>query len=235
MKVCHLTQLFACLVTAHTKLRADSHSTPQLIYSGGLLKDDLAPLSSYDLVDSDPTAGDSDAPTSFWDSWSFRSTSTRKLKKLVLLGSKTTSAVVNDHLSARRDLLLPGSEEVVPPKPVEDEATVISKINVISTSKLDELRPMIKGVEDYLADLQGEKGADEPAPAPNPRALIFVSEALLQALLKLDSIDIQSGYTEARTARKQGVKVLQAELDKVDGLKEEWKKASKRGETEGKL
>jgi hypothetical protein len=206
---------------------------PQLIFSGGLLKDDLAPLSSYGLVDDAPESA-SDAPTrtSFWDNWSFRSAGTRKLKKLVMLGSKDVSARVDDRLATRSDLLRPGSEEVVPPKAQETEEQVVARIHATAKTKLAELEPMIEHVEAYIAQESGTQApakttdaSGQPAAveAPNPRALIFLSEALLQALLKLDSIDIPGGYEQARAERKQGVKTLQAALDRVDELKPKFK------------
>lgn len=207
----------------------------QLIFSGGLLKDDLAPLSSYGLVNDAPeSSSDSNARMSFWDTWSFRSTSTRKLKKLVMLGSKDVSARVDDRLATRSDLLRPGSEEIVPPKPQETEEQVVARIQETAKTKLAELEPMIQHVEKYITQESGDappktSGPDEeattpiPVETPNPRALIFLSEALLQALLKLDSIDIPGGYEQARAERKQGVKTLQAALDRVDELKPKFK------------
>ncbi|KAK4057230.1 hypothetical protein OIO90_001725 [Microbotryomycetes sp. JL221] len=201
----------------------------KLIYSGGLMKDDLAPLGSFGLVEEQLKANASDAAqTSFWDSWSFKSMkSSRKLKKIVMLGSKDISAVVDDRLRTRPDLLLPGSEEIVVPKAQADEPSVIKQIQQVADEKLNELEPMIVSVEDFIQRSNDTVSSAEREP-PNPRALVFVSEALLQSLLKLDSIEIPSTYMDARAERKKGVKALQAALDKVDGLKEEFKSASNR-------
>ena len=49
---------------------------------------------------------------------------------------------------------------------------------------------------------------------------MYVSEMLLQALLKLDSYDIDARWTEARKTRKEGIKSIQEVLDKVDAMKE---------------
>ncbi|KAM0789330.1 hypothetical protein ACM66B_000165 [Microbotryomycetes sp. NB124-2] len=206
----------------------------KLIYSGGLMKDDLAPLGSFGLVeDAAPETSSASNQTSFWDSWSFRSSKpSRKLKKVVLIGSKDTSAIVDDRLRTRPDLLLPGSEEVVAPKSQADEATVIQQIKEVADSKIEELEPMVASVESYVrrskdttstdSAQSGQGGGDT---SPNPRTLIFASEALLQSLLKLDSIEIPSTYVDARAERKRGVKTLQAALDRVDGLKDDFKKA----------
>ena len=45
-----------------------------------------------------------------------------------------------------------------------------------------------------------------------------LGELLLQMLLKLDGIDAQPDYAEARKQRKAGVKQLQAYIDEVDQL-----------------
>lgn len=201
------------------------------------MKDDLAPLSAFGLVDDEEVAPEtSSAPTSFWDSWSFRSSKpSRKLKKIVMLGSKDVSAVVDDRLRTRPDLLLPGSEEVTATKAQEDEPAIIKQIQDAADVKLAELEPMIQSVESFIK--QNESGASTSGQqpptasddaAPNPRTLVFVSEALLQALLKLDSIDIPSSYADARAERKKGVKTLQAALDRVDSLKDEFKAVSAR-------
>ncbi|KAK4048235.1 hypothetical protein OIV83_004940 [Microbotryomycetes sp. JL201] len=208
-----------------------SPSHMKLIYSGGLMKDDLAPLSSFGLVEeASPEASASSGSTSFWDSWSFRSSkSSRKLKKVVMIGSKDTSAVVEDRLKTRPDLLLPGSEEAIVPKTQADEATVIKQIKDVADGKVEELEPMVASVEDFVrkndAANNPERSSDSAGASPNPRTLIFASEALLQSLLKLDSIEIPSTYVDARAERKKGVKTLQAALDRVDGLKDEFKSA----------
>jgi hypothetical protein len=46
----------------------------------------------------------------------------------------------------------------------------------------------------------------------------------LRGLLDLDGVDIPSGWGDARQARKDGVKRVQGELNKVDGAWGERKK-----------
>lgn len=50
---------------------------------------------------------------------------------------------------------------------------------------------------------------------------------LLKALLELDGVDIPSGWTEARKERKESVKRIQGELNRVD---ESWGERKKIGE-----
>lgn len=84
----------------------------KLIFSGAVLKDDLAPLSSFGLVDDAATeGGEGSSAPSFWDSWSFTSRwSNRKLKKLILLG-RQPSARVDDRLTMRADLVAAAKAE----------------------------------------------------------------------------------------------------------------------------
>ena len=53
-----------------------------------------------------------------------------------------------------------------------------------------------------------------------------LSEILLRCLLDLDNVEIQSGWTEARKERKEGVKRIQTELTRVD---EAWGERKKLG------
>ncbi|GAA5852776.1 hypothetical protein JCM8547_004680 [Rhodosporidiobolus lusitaniae] len=207
----------------------------KLIYSGAVLKDDLAPLSSYQLVDADPSPesafADSSKPKSFWDSWSFtgRSESNKKLKKLVMLGSKDVSARVDDRLTTRKDLKdLAAAESSAgatqAEAKVDDEETVQRKIRETATDRLAELEPRVAQVEAYIAQQQKRKAGGavegEELSAPQPRTLLFLSETLLQGLLRLDSLEIPGTYTQARAERKEAVKRVQSVLDRVDAAKE---------------
>ena len=49
---------------------------------------------------------------------------------------------------------------------------------------------------------------------------------MLQALLRLDAINIESGWPEARAERKGAVKNVQGVLDRVDGA---WRDAKAKG------
>ncbi|GAA5897944.1 uncharacterized protein JCM6883_000869 [Sporobolomyces salmoneus] len=225
----------------------------KLIYSGAVLKDDLAPLTAFGLVNEEstqPSSSNDDDSTeggklkSFWDSWSFtgkNSTSQKKIKKLVMLGSKDVSArIVDDRLSTRKDLqdlkaaAGEGSERVETEKKVESEETISKRIKQISTEKLAELEPQVTQVEGWIVDQKKERAEAEAGgegegetkkAGPPPRILLYLSEILLQGLLKLDSIEIPSGYENARKERKEAVKQVQDVLDRVDRAKEDWKKS----------
>ncbi|GAA5924206.1 hypothetical protein JCM3775_005621 [Rhodotorula graminis] len=230
-------------------------SHQKLIYSGAVLKDDLAPLSAYGLTDDEPASsssaaddGDSSAKKSFWDSWSFagRSSSSRsgrKLKKLVMLGSKDVSARVDDRLAQRKDLAdlaaadaaaagaAAGGEGAVAGgaggKEPESEDALRARIRDVAGQKLDELEPQVRQVEEWLEQAQAQAASgDETAEAPSApsRTLIFLSEVLLQGLLKLDAFEIPSAYADARKERKDAVRRVQDTLDRVDRAKEGWKK-----------
>lgn len=208
----------------------------KLIFSGAVLKDDLAPMSSYQLVDDVPipSAADSEgAKTSFWDTWSFTGRgSNKKLKKLVMLGSKDVSARVDDRLTTRKDLVALAAEAAAPAEiQVEDEETVQRRIKENSSDRLVDLEPKVERVEAYIKQEQQKKAGKAPAlaegeeelSAPQPRTLLFLSENLLQSLLRLDSIEIQSSYAAARAERKEAVKRVQGVLDRVDAAKEAMK------------
>ncbi|GAA5844041.1 hypothetical protein JCM11251_003007 [Rhodosporidiobolus azoricus] len=211
----------------------------KLIFSGAVLKDDLAPLSAYQLVDTDEASADGSVesrPKSFWDSWSFtgKSGSKKKLKKLVMLGSKDVSARVDDRLTNRKDLADLAAAETASSAAggaaeikVDDEPTVQRRIKEISTDRLAELEPRVTQVEAYIAQEQKKKvggtvEGEELAP-PQQRTLLFLSETLLQGLLRLDSIEIPGTYAGARVERKDAVKRVQALLDRVDAAKEAMK------------
>ena len=247
-------------------------SHQKLIYAGAVLKDDLLPMSADGLVESDPSTTSASDPNaaaetsstsskgrSVWDSWSLmggRKTSNNKkgLKKLVMLGSATVSARVDDHLATRKDLqdlaaASPSGSVASAPsttptavgeggdseKKVDSEETVQSRIRQVAVHKLDELEPQVKQVETWLAQEQArrrqrqqqattdEEEEDAAPPPPPKRLLLYLSENLLQGLLKLDLIEIPSGYTEARKERKEAVRKVQEVLDRVDGAKEGWK------------
>ncbi|GAA6017230.1 hypothetical protein JCM8202_005955 [Rhodotorula sphaerocarpa] len=252
------TPLSQFRATLHT-MTGVPPSHQKLIYAGAVLKDDSLPMSSYGLVETDTSASSAaDASEqngrSFWDSWSLMgrkgANNKKGLKKLVMLGSATVSARVNDHLSSRKDLqdLAASSPSgsvatpagsgaadgasasaAAPEEKVDSEETVQSRIRQIAVHKLDELEPQVKQVEVWLAQEQARRAGsdgspDEEAPPPPKRMLLYLNENLLQGLLKLDSIEIPSGYAEARKERKEAVRRMQEVLDRVDSLREGWKK-----------
>ncbi|KAK4701384.1 hypothetical protein P7C70_g4848, partial [Phenoliferia sp. Uapishka_3] len=202
----------------------------KLITSGAILRDDLAPLSSFNLVDLPPpsSSNTSSSTPSFWDSWSFTGNSkkNKNVKKILMMGTKEHSARVDDKLYTRSDLKVNQEEQVAVEKPKDDEDTVVKKIEGLVKGATDEWGPKIVGLEAYLKQRTGEKAPVDPeadpkeeeveVEKPNPKTAAWLSEVLLQSLLKLDSIEIPSTYTQARKERKDAVRQLQGCLDRVD-------------------
>lgn len=50
-------------------------------------------------------------------------------------------------------------------------------------------------------------------------AALSVDEALVQLLLKVDGLECHEGWEKVRLKRKEVVKLIQAHLDAIDGLK----------------
>jgi len=150
-----------------------------------------------------------------------------------MLGSKDVSAVVDDRLSSRKDLQELNKQAtngtvVEEEKKVESQESIQKKIKQISTEKLAELEPQVTQVEGWITQKKAEppvEGEEKKSGGPPPRILLYLSEILLQGLLKLDSIEIPSGYEDARKERKEAVRQVQDVLDRVDRAKEDWKKS----------
>ena len=150
-----------------------------------------------------------------------------------MLGSKDVSAVVDDRLSSRKDLQELNKQAtngtvVQEEKKVESQESIQKKIKQISTEKLAELEPQVTQVEGWITQKKSEppvEGEEKKSAGPPPRILLYLSEILLQGLLKLDSIEIPSGYEDARKERKEAVRQVQDVLDRVDRAKEDWKKS----------
>lgn len=136
------------------------------------------------------------------------------------------------------------------PKAPKTEESTIAQIRAELAQVESNLQP---GVDAFLASLSSTSptttssaAAPEPiatvtsAPAPasaeKPAVLqgantlreqhAKLGELLLQALLRLDAINIESGWPDARAERKGAVKSVQGVLDRVDGA---WKDAKAKG------
>lgn len=164
-----------------------------------------------------------------------------------LIGSKETTAVVSDKLpgsanaasgtasssssSSRRRPADHGERgRMAPPKNEElDEKRTIAKIDSLVTTTLEKLDGYLKK---YLAQPGGDPAAAAAAAATggeapkltkaeNYKQHAFLSENLLQLLLKLDGIEIpNSEYTDARKFRKESIRKVQGILEQVDAVKE---------------
>jgi hypothetical protein len=251
----------------------------KLISNGAILKDDLATLDRYGLVDlhayedvnNTGKKGDGEEKN-FWESWSFGGMgkkSTRKaIPKLILIGNtKQSIQESQEAMWARRKI--PVEEEAkVEEKAPDTEEEVKVKIGALlgthiavvgevggenkKESKMVVLRRGVEELEERIrsGDSPATPGSYAPttssevtqstststtAPDVPPPKLIAphllaaqLSESLIQLLLALDSVTIQSTYSDARKERKEGVRVVQELLDRVDKVKDDLKKANKK-------
>lgn len=148
--------VFRQSLSEHTRLPPNAF---KLIYAGAVMKDDNAPLSTYNM----------------------RSGGTL--------------------------LLLESSPAASPPA-----AAAASKTPKTEASTIEIIRAELASVQGTL-----EPGVD--AFLRNPTAdkeHTRLGELLLQALLRLDAIAIDSAWTEARRERKGAVRVVQGVLDRLD-------------------
>jgi hypothetical protein len=102
----------------------------------------------------------------------------------------------------------------VAPKPPKTEASTIQVIQTELATVLDTLEP---GVDAFLRT--------PTADAEHTR----LGELLLQALLRLDAINIDSTWTEARRERKGAVRAVQGVLDRLD---KGWREAKAQAQTQ---
>lgn len=240
----------------------------KLIHNGAILRDDLASLLKYGLIDSNVVNGEGElrskekkekesqqqpeASKSFWDSWSFSSSSKKAsssgIVRITMIGNTKEA---NEAMWARRKI--PVEEETkVEEKAPETETEVTERIRVLlglykseaesSTSKegkMEELERNVAALEQRVRSpppppststaepATEESSSSIPAPkliAPNLVAA-QLSESLIQTLLALDSISIDSTFAEARKERKEGVRRVQELLDRVDAVKDGLRKA----------
>lgn len=148
--------------------------------------------------------------------------------RITMIASKDASAVVRDRgdgtdqdrqgLSAREQALpaaassstsrQQGKKQSQQPL---DEPRVIAQMDSIVTSTLEKLKEPIENVLRPTASSTDKE---------INKQYLMVSEVLLQALMKLDGFEIDSSWTEARKARKEAIRKVQALLDDIDAAKE---------------
>lgn len=200
----------------------------KLIFHGAVLKDELTTLQSFGIVDSEqPELNKDKKGTGFWDSWAFGGGRGKKESgiKMVLIGSKEVSARVIE--AEQRLLGRKVPEETRKEVILKTEGDILGEIGeVVEREKLDSAEKELEGIERWIAfdpvataSVEGEEEIAPPT-APLPRQTIFLSELLIQTLLALDSFAIEPDWTEARKARKEGVRRVQGLLDRVDRCKD---------------
>ncbi|CAH7667226.1 hypothetical protein PPACK8108_LOCUS1625 [Phakopsora pachyrhizi] len=212
----------------------------KLYHKGGLMRDDNAPLSSYHddrQDDIDSSRGQSDGLFSrhmFWGTFlSGLKKNQRQPMKIRMVGSRESRAVVTDRpdLQGNDDLVVvldPSTSYHHEPLPVLDESGITSLIRELTQSAIDKCLPRVEELErqkipqssDQATEVANvdSQSAVKPVKSVNDE-FVFLSENLLQSLLKLDGVQIESDWSEARVARKEGVRAVQGLLDRLDGLK----------------
>lgn len=211
----------------------------KLFCNAGLMKDDNTPLSAFQPeIDSqlDPAA-QSSSPLTRSRLWNgiFSGNKKRQIPpmRIRMVGTKETRSIVSD----RPDLQpTPTASLNLQPQAssnlqVMDEPRIISLIKELTKTTLDVNIPQIERYESMVqTESDGPNEASDEGPsAPQPTQqvpaewksteLTGLSEMLLQALLKLDGFEIESEWTEARMARKEGVRAVQQLLDRLDRVK----------------
>lgn len=139
--------------------------------------------------------------------------------KITLVGSPKTAAAVSDQAASSRAGASKASttsaaagKRPAPEAsaPALDEPRVAAQIDSLVNNTLTKLRPDLQG----LFSLPIEQARQEK------QKHLYLSEMLLQTLLKLDGFEVDPRWTEARKVRKEGIKKVQGILDRVDAIKE---------------
>lgn len=168
-----------------------------------------------------------------------QATQTRKIFRIRMIGSKETHAVVSDRpdLKPKPDGT---AASAAPPAAVSgastmDEGGMVEKINEVTKETATNWGPKVDELEASLLPARPGRSTTAPGPASSeprlgqprspsatpasgrstpsgPPMHVWLSEMLLQRLLKLDSFDIPSEWTKARAARKEGVRLVQGLL-----------------------
>lgn len=116
----------------------------------------------------------------------------------------------------------------------DTESVLVDWIRSLVNSTLDPLEASIATFISYTRTPSSDPNADGHVNRPKniPKFEILqreharLSELLLRGLLDLDSVDVPSQWTDARKERKEGVRKVQGELNRVD---EAWGERKKLG------
>lgn len=198
----------------------------KLILNGAMMQKDF-PLKAYGLAlpplgdsedsySSDPNRIPSSSLRGLLSKWGLGNSPvagkrSRELK-VTLIGSAQTGSRVTDHLAQAGSASGSGSarqKQTAAQQPI-DEARIVAQIDSLVSSTLSRLKPDL----DQLFSLPLEEAT------LLKRKQVYLSEMLLQTLLKLDGFEIDSRWTDARKARKEGIRSIQGMLDRVDAIKE---------------
>lgn len=169
---------------------------------GFKLKDDNAPLRVYGIypaTEEPKTHAFGSFMRGFKDTWGISGKpQAQQPKRLVL--------------RATPEALAAQSSKAAQKKAAETESGLIERITKIRDSAVEPFLPKFEAVK------------QTPPAERQEQDFLILSEGLLQALLKLDGIEVPSmDWQEARKCRKESVKKVQGYLDEVDQMKEEQK------------
>ncbi|KAJ1513093.1 hypothetical protein HMI55_005903 [Coelomomyces lativittatus] len=164
----------------------------KLIFAGGTLKNMGASLASYGIQESSKILILSSKPPPLSNQLSFVSSSTPNEAS-----NGTTSTSLSFMTEERKEK----NEE----EEEEEETLIITKIQTILNDVFKEIKPHQVRFFNFR-----EKTREVD------KLKLYLSEKLLQGLLKLDALSFQAGWMKAREQRKSSVKEIQALLDSID-------------------
>ncbi|KII92813.1 hypothetical protein PLICRDRAFT_37606 [Plicaturopsis crispa FD-325 SS-3] len=209
------------LKTLRRSLAEYTHLPPdgfKLIHSGAVMRDDNAP-SECRLVGS-----------MFW--WAATSASTTLSNAFLVTVSaygirdKSTIALLPSGPPPGPNNTSTSKPLPATPKPKPAAPTEQSTIAAIHSELGNVRSTLLPCVDVFLHSLPAQHPPSEPAPprpvhyapAPTPaQEHTRLAELLLQSLLRLDAINSEGGWEDARRERKGAVKEVQGLLDRLDG------------------
>ncbi|PSR88588.1 hypothetical protein PHLCEN_2v5115 [Hermanssonia centrifuga] len=154
--------------------------------------------------------------------------------KLVHAGAvmKDDNALISSYgIKEKSTIAIVGGDNSAPIKSAPERRTEDSIISQIRT-ELDKVRQTLQpDVDDFLSFIEPTATSSASAPKPAARPLlnktekrsdlaqehIRLGELLLQSLLRLDAINAEGEWEEARKERKGAVREVQGLLDRLDG------------------
>ncbi|KAI8822856.1 uncharacterized protein EV422DRAFT_585359 [Fimicolochytrium jonesii] len=166
--------------------------------------------------------------------------------KIMMIGDNSPPSTSSPAPSSRSGT--PQQDQNKPPAvDMKNEDSVVNLIDFhmdyITTTVMPIVEEYVAKATEYLetGDITTTDTASRPASAesgttPNaPKKLADLhakaAELLLQRLLKIDAVELEPGFDRARSRRREAVRFVQGQLDKIDGIKERVKAAvaSKKG------
>ncbi|KAH9814923.1 hypothetical protein DFH28DRAFT_969799 [Melampsora americana] len=201
----------------------------RLYYNGGLMREDSTPLSAYHqgelLNDEESDMNSAQNRSSFWSGiLGGIKRSKRPLMKIRMIGSAESRGYVIDrpdlenrqvNKETHSSLENLARSTSTSHQPIMNETNSITNIRALTDETILNIKPKVEELEESIK-------SNEENQSLNPNQLnqfTTLSEMLLQSLLKLDGFEIDVEWNEARSARKESVKIVQTLLDRLDQAK----------------